>query len=141
MSQKNVLVLFGGASPEHEVSMSSAGAVIGALGRHNVIPVYITREGKWLLYDGKLDNVHRIDWEKYGTTAILSPDRVNRGLMRIVGDKVKTLPIDVVFPVLHGQNGEDGTIQGLCQLAEIPCVGCGIRGYQRICFTQVSPVN
>ena len=126
MNQKNVLVLFGGASPEHDISMASASTVIGSLGRHNVIPVYITREGKWLLYDGKLDNVHRIDWEKFGTTAVLSPDRVNRGLLRIVGDKVKTLPVDVVFPVLHGECGEDGTIQGLCELAGIPYVGCGV---------------
>ena len=126
MIQKNVLVLFGGVSPEHEISVTSATNVINALVRHNVIPVYITREGKWLLYDGKLDNVQNIDWEKFGTPAILSPDRVNRGLMRVVGNKVKMIPVDVVFPVLHGPNGEDGTIQGLCELAEIPYVGCGV---------------
>jgi len=126
MIQKNVLVLFGGASPEHEISVTSATNVINALGRHNVIPVYITREGKWLLYDGKLDNVQNIDWEKFGTPAVLSPDRVNRGLMRVVGNKVKMIPVDVVFPVLHGPNGEDGTIQGLCELADIPYVGCGV---------------
>ena len=111
MNPKNILVLFGGASPEHEISIDSAVSVIPALNRHTVIPVYITREGKWLLYDGKLDNLRGIDWEKFGTPAVLSPDRVNRGLMRIVGDKVKIIPVDVVLPVLHGPNGEDGTIQ------------------------------
>ncbi|MCL2217148.1 MAG: D-alanine--D-alanine ligase [Defluviitaleaceae bacterium] len=126
MNQKNVLVLFGGCSPEHEISKESANAVMGALGRHNIIPVYITRAGKWLLYDGKLDSIQGIDWEKFGTPAILSPDRVNRGLLRIVGDKVKTIRVDVVFPVLHGPNGEDGTVQGLCELAGIPYVGCGV---------------
>jgi len=126
MSQKNVLVLFGGHSPEHDVSLSSARTIVGALSRHTVIPVYITKAGKWLLYDGKLDNIQGIDWEKHGTPAILSPDRVNRGLLRIVGDKVKTIPVDVAFPILHGHNGEDGTIQGLCQLAGIPYVGCGV---------------
>jgi len=126
MNQKNILVLFGGTSPEHEISMASAAAVIGALGRHNVIPVYITRKGKWLLYDGKLDNIQAIDWEKFGTPTVLSPDRTHKGLLRIVGDKVKIIPIDVVFPALHGRDGEDGTVQGLCELAGLPYVGAGV---------------
>ena len=126
MDTKNILVLFGGASPEHEISLQSAAAVIPFLSRHTVVPVYITKEGKWLLYDGKLDNIQGIDWEKYGTSAVLSPDRVNRGLLRVVGDKIKIIPIDVVFPILHGPNGEDGTIQGLCELADLPYVGCGV---------------
>lgn len=126
MNQKNVLVLFGGCSPEHDISKVSAQTVFGALNGHTVIPVYITREGKWLMYDGKLDNVAGINWEKFGTPATLSPDRVNRGLLRIVSDEVKTIPVDVVFPVLHGPNGEDGTIQGLCELAGIPYVGCNV---------------
>jgi len=126
MSSKNVLLLFGGCSPEHDISVTSAASVISALNQHRVIPVYITRNGKWLLYDGKLDNLQNLDWEKFGTPAILSPDRVNRGLLRIVGDKVKAIPVDVVLPILHGPNGEDGTIQGLCELAGIPYVGCGV---------------
>ena len=123
---KNVLLLFGGCSPEHEVSMASATSVISALKKYTIIPVYITRAGKWLMYDGKLDNVQNIDWDKFGTPAVLSPDRVNRGLLRTVGDKVKAIPIDVVLPILHGPNGEDGTIQGLCELAGIPYIGCGV---------------
>ncbi|MCL2373012.1 MAG: D-alanine--D-alanine ligase [Defluviitaleaceae bacterium] len=126
MNQKNVLVLFGGTGPEHEISMASAEYVIGALGRHRVIPVYITKEGKWLLYDGKLDNIKNIDWEKFGTQAVLSPDRTHGGLMRIVGDKFKLIPVDVVFPVMHGPFGEDGTVQGLLELAGLPYVGCGV---------------
>jgi len=126
MGQKNVLLLFGGCSPEHEVSKASAVSVISALHHYTVIPVYITRAGKWLMYDGKLDNVENLDWEKFGTPAILSPDRVNGGLLRIVGDKIKVIPVDVVLPVLHGPNGEDGTVQGLCELAGIPYVGCGV---------------
>ncbi len=126
MNQKNVLVIFGGCSAEHDVSISSAATVISLIDGHNIIPVYITRSGKWLLYDGKLDNIRNIDWEKFGTPAVLSPDRVNRGVLRVVGDKVKIIPVDVVFPVLHGLNGEDGTLQGLCELAGIPYVGCGV---------------
>jgi len=126
MNPKNVLVLFGGTSPEHDISMASAAAIISALGRHNVIPVYITRKGKWLLYDGKLDNIQAIDWEKFGTPTVLSPDRTHKGLLRIVGDKVKIIPVDIVFPALHGRDGEDGTVQGLCELAGLPCVGSGV---------------
>jgi len=74
----------------------------------------------------KLDNIQSIDWERFGTPAILSPDRTNKGLLRIVGEKVKIIPVDIVFPVLHGPDGEDGTVQGLCQLAGLPYVGSGV---------------
>jgi D-alanine-D-alanine ligase len=126
--KKNVLVLFGGCSPEHEVSKVSAYTVIANIPeeKYNVIPVYITPEGKWLLYDGSIDNLRNVPWEKFGTTAVLSPDRVNRGLLRIVGDKVKHIPVDVVFPVLHGSNGEDGTMQGLLEISGLPYVGSGV---------------
>ena len=128
MIKKNVLVLFGGCSPEHEVSKVSAYTIIANIPeeKYNVYPVYITKEGKWLLYDGSIDNLRNVPWEKFGTSAMLSPDRVNRGLLRIVGDKVKYIPVDVVFPVLHGENGEDGTVQGLFELSGIPYVGCGV---------------
>ena len=123
---KNILVIFGGVSPEHEVSIKSAKNIIGLLGKHTAIPMYITREGRWLIYDGKPDNIEGINWEKYGTPAIISPDRANRGLIRIVGDRTKTILVDAVFPVLHGPYGEDGAVQGLCELAGLPYVGCGV---------------
>jgi len=128
MNKKNVLVLFGGCSPEHEVSKVSAYTIIANIPeeKYNVYPVYITKEGKWLLYDGSIDNLRNVPWEKFGTSAVLSPDRVNRGLLRIVGDKVKYIPVDVVFPALHGENGEDGTVQGLFELSGMPYVGCGV---------------
>ena len=128
MIKKNVLVLFGGCSPEHEVSKVSAYTIIANIPeeKYNVLPVYITKEGKWLLYDGSIDNLRNVPWEKFGTAAVLSPDRVNRGLLRIVGDKVKYIPVDVLFPVLHGENGEDGTVQGLFELSGLPYVGSGV---------------
>ena len=128
MNKKNVLVLFGGCSPEHEVSKVSAYTIIANIPeeKYNVYPVYITKEGKWLLYDGSIDNLRNVPWEKFGTSALLSPDRVNHGLLRIVGDKVKYIPVDVVFPALHGENGEDGTVQGLFELSGMPYVGCGV---------------
>ncbi|MDR2903804.1 MAG: D-alanine--D-alanine ligase [Clostridiales bacterium] len=128
MSKKVVAVLFGGCSNEHEISMLSAANVISSMSadKYFVMPVYITKDGRWLLYDGSIENIKNVQWEKFGTSVVLSPDSSHKGLLRIVGDKVKCLPVDIVFPVLHGKNGEDGTIQGLCEIAGIPYVGCGV---------------
>lgn len=128
MGKKVVAVLFGGCSPEHEVSIRSAATVLSGISRdlYDIVPVYITRGGRWLLYDGSIDNFANVQWEKFGTPAILSPDATHHGFLRIVGDKVKIVPVDIIFPVIHGKNGEDGSIQGLCQAAGIPFVGCGV---------------
>jgi D-alanine-D-alanine ligase len=129
MSDKKVVaVLFGGKSSEHDVSKVSAATVMSSINqdKYCVIPVYITKEGHWVLYDGTIDNICSGNWEKYATPAILSPDTTHKGLLRIVGDKVKLIPVDVVLPVLHGANGEDGTVQGLLELAGLPYAGCGV---------------
>ncbi|MDR1689009.1 MAG: D-alanine--D-alanine ligase [Clostridiales bacterium] len=128
MNKKNVMVLFGGVSTEHDISKISAASVIANIPeeKYNVIPVYITKEGRWLLYDGSADNIKNIRWDKLGTQAILSADRENGGLLRLVGGKVKSIPVDIAFPVLHGKNGEDGSIQGLLEMSGIPYVGCGV---------------
>jgi len=123
---KNICVVFGGVSSEHEVSVVSAQCFMAGIRGCNVVSVYITRDGRWLMYDGKAEGLDAAGWERLGTPAVLSPDRYRRGLMRLVGDKVKIVPVDVVVPILHGRNGEDGTIQGLCELAGIPYVGCGV---------------
>ncbi len=128
MSKKTVLVLFGGQSSEHEVSRVSAATVISNmdLEKYYVMPVCITQEGKWLLYDGAIENIKGSQWEKHSTPVILSPDPTHKGLIRLVGDKFKTIPVDIIFPVLHGLYGEDGSVQGLFELSGIPYVGCGI---------------
>jgi len=128
MDKKVVAVLFGGQSTEHEVSKMSAATIMAALDeeKYFILPVYITKEGRWFLYDGPRDNIKNLSWEKFATPAILSPDTSHGGILRLVGDKFKVMPVDVIFPVLHGKNGEDGTIQGLFELAGIPYVGCGV---------------
>ncbi len=128
MNKLNLLIIFGGASSEHDVSKMSAVNILNKISteKYNVMPVYITKSGKWYLYDGRLNNIGDIDIERVGTRVILSPDQGHKGLLRLVGDKVKVLPVDVAIPVLHGKNGEDGTIQGLFELANIPYVGCGV---------------
>lgn len=127
MRKLSVCVLFGGISPEHEVSLRSAESVLNNLDKekYNVFPVGITKSGEWILYGGEdysaLPSGEWLHCEKNRRAAI-SPVR-GQGLLNFEGDCVVREHIDVVFPVLHGENGEDGSVQGLLQLAGIPYVG------------------
>ncbi len=128
MNKKNVVVIFGGQSPEHEVSLNSASMIISNMNeeKYYIIPIGITKEGQWLIYDGPVEHIKTGEWEKYGTPAIISPDATQKSILKIIGDKIKKIPVDVIFPVLHGKWGEDGTIQGLFEMAQIPYVGDGV---------------
>lgn len=126
---KHVLILFGGVSSEHEVSLRSAAAVIDHIDRKrwDVSAVGITKDGNWFLYAGSTARIADGSWctdKDNLLSAALSPDRSVHGLYVFRPDGVQTLRVDVVFPVLHGKNGEDGTVQGFLQLAGIPFVGC-----------------
>ena len=130
MVKTNVCVLFGGVSPEHEVSLRSAESVLNNLDpeKYNVLPVGITKEGNWILYgDTDYSKLPTNEWLSCpkNRQAALSPIR-GQGLLSFEGDCVVRENIDVVFPVLHGENGEDGSIQGLFQIAGIPYVGCHV---------------
>ena len=126
--KKNVAVLFGGCSSEHEVSLMSASYILRQLDeeKYNVTALGITKDGRWLLYPGPVDALPDGSWERDPgcKPAFLSPDRVTRGIVVLGGDGIQVLPIDVIVPVLHGKNGEDGTMQGLFALSGIPYVGC-----------------
>jgi D-alanine-D-alanine ligase len=126
---KTVLVLFGGVSSEHDVSLISAKSVIENLPRDKylIVCVGITKDGRWLAYGGKTENLPEDKWledEELLTPVLISTDKSNNGLLVFGRNGVEIEKIDVVFPVLHGKNGEDGTVQGLLQLAGIPFVGC-----------------
>lgn len=132
MSKLKLCVLFGGVSSEHEVSLLSAESVLTHLNedKYEIHRIVITKDGKWLYYDRKNEEISRCsDFQALSLDrAVLSPDREDHGLLRFTKDGVVRIPIDVVFPVLHGKNGEDGTIQGLFELAGIPYVGSGVIG-------------
>ncbi|MEG2611014.1 MAG: D-alanine--D-alanine ligase family protein [Oscillospiraceae bacterium] len=125
---KKVLVVFGGVSSEHSVSEVSASSVIKNIptDKYEIYMMGITTDGKWLLFDGNPDNLPEGNWLKNGKClpAFISPDSSIHGIVILEDGKYRTEYIDVVFPVLHGKNGEDGTIQGLLQLSSIPFVGC-----------------
>lgn len=126
---KRVLVLFGGVSSEHEVSLRSAKSVIDNIDKSlwQVLTVGITKDGQWFLYTGESENIASGAWcrdTENCTRAVLSPDRSVHGLTVFRTSGTENISVDVVFPVLHGKNGEDGTMQGFLQLAGIPFVGC-----------------
>ena len=126
MEKIKVAVLFGGQSTEHAVSLQSACAVLHAMKgtRFEAVPVGITREGRWFWYRGPLDAVGEGVWEKEECAPVtLTPDASVHGLL-VQG--AGSLYLDAAFPVLHGKNGEDGTVQGLLELAGIPVAGCGV---------------
>lgn len=127
MKKYSVCILFGGISPEHEVSLRSAESVLNHIDheKYNVFPVGITKEGDWILFGG--DDYSMLpsgQWQDHPANrrAAISPVR-GQGLLSFEGDCVVREHIDVVFPVLHGENGEDGAMQGLLQMAGIPYVG------------------
>ena len=127
MKKLSVCILFGGMSPEHEVSLRSAESVLNNIDKekYNIFPVGITKEGQWILFGGKdYSMLPAGTWKNHSGNrpAAISPVR-GQGLLSFEGDCVVRERIDVVFPVLHGENGEDGAMQGLLQLAGIPYVG------------------
>lgn len=131
MKKITLAVLFGGSSTEYEISLQSAHAVLTHLDRDRYEPVLlgITRDGRWLLYQGPVDALLDDTWHtdaRHTVPAVISPDRGVHGLLLIAPAGPSTRYLDAAFPVLHGKNGEDGTVQGLLELAGIPVVGCGV---------------
>ena len=127
MGKLNVCILFGGISPEHAVSLRSAESVLNHIDKekYHILPVGITREGQWIYFGGTdYSMLPAGTWMDCSGNcpAAISPVR-GQGLLRFDGSAVTATPIDVAFPVLHGENGEDGAMQGLLQMAGIPYVG------------------
>jgi D-alanine--(R)-lactate ligase len=125
MARLKIGILFGGRSEEHPVSIKSAREVASSLDMEKYEPFYIgiTQSGAWKLCDGP-----DTDWENSDCRpAVLSPDSTARGLLVLEKGQYETIALDVVLPVLHGKQGEDGAIQGLLELSGIPYVGCDIQ--------------
>ncbi len=125
---KKALVIFGGVSSEHFVSCVSASYVINNIpkDKYEVYTLGITTKGEWYLYEGDTSLLPEDRWLDSGkiTKAVISPDRNDKGIIIFRDSGVEKIEIDVIFPVLHGMNGEDGTMQGLLELSGIPFVGC-----------------
>ncbi len=130
MEKKKIAVLFGGKSSEHEVSRVSASYVVSKIpeDRYEKYVIGITKDGRWLLYSGDIEGMKDGSWENHpdNKPAFISPDPSVKGIVALYDGNYEVIKIDAAFPVLHGKNGEDGTVQGLLELAGIPYVGCGV---------------
>ena len=129
MKKKNVALLFGGASTEHIISCKSVMNFINNISaqKYNPVLVGITREGVWYLYEGDTALIPTGEWaDSQDKREIFISFGSEKGLFIIENGEKKALPVDLFLPVLHGQNGEDGTIQGLFEMLDIPYVGCGV---------------
>lgn len=128
--KKNIAVIFGGCSSEYEVSLQSAYSILKVLEGmedYTVICLGITREGVWYRYSGPLAGIENDTWKDNRELlhpALISPDRSLKGMIEFTEKGMKTIRLHGAFPVLHGKNGEDGTVQGLIELAGIPLIGC-----------------
>lgn len=130
MGRLKIAVFFGGYSSEYSVSLESAYSVICNLNRekYEPVPVGITEQGKWYYFGGDVEKIRQDSWQQdaFCVPAVLSPERGAGKLLLFGKNGVEEIKVDAAFPVMHGRNGEDGTIQGLIQLAEIPLVGCNV---------------
>ena len=126
--RKKIAILFGGCSSEYEVSLQSAYAVITHMDirRYEPILIGITRDGKWYLYQGEPEHIASDNWysEETCVSVVVSPDKELHGIILLKAQGSETISLDGALPILHGKNGEDGTVQGVLELAEIPLIGC-----------------
>lgn len=126
---KNALIIFGGVSSEHDISCLSATSVIRNIPKekYNVVMLGITKQGEMFVFDGDFNNIENDCWlgdRSKLKKAVISTDRSDRGIIVFNENGYEKIRIDVCFPVMHGKNGEDGTMQGLLTVAGIPYVGC-----------------
>lgn len=138
-----VCVIFGGKSSEHEISCLSAYNILQRLDKeqYEIIKFGITKEGATWLYEGDDESILDGTWESHDCTAcVISHCPKTEGLIVLKDGKFSKVRIDVFFPVLHGKNGEDGTIQGVFELAQIPYVGNGVTG-SSLCMDKIFTKN
>ena len=129
MSKLNVALIFGGKSGEHEVSLMSASSVYKHIDKdkYNVITIGITKEGRWLYCEGNEENIKNGEWINIANKNVeINLVPCGNKEVGIIFEDGRVEKIDILFPVLHGPYGEDGKIQGLFEISEIPYVGCGV---------------
>lgn len=129
MSKKSILIIFGGNSTEHEVSCKSVMSFVNNISADNYDKHYvgIKKNGDWVYYTGDTAKIPTGEWtqEQSNISCVLCPNTSSKGLILFDGNNT-LIKVDVIIPVLHGKNGEDGTIQGLFELCGIPYAGCGV---------------
>jgi len=130
MKKIKIAIIFGGDSAEYQISLQSAFSVLENLDtkKYQIFPIGISRDGKWYLYTGEYKWIADDTWHQNKQNlfpVVLSCNRFVNGFLKLLDNQYQTIEIDFAFPILHGKNGEDGTLQGLLELAAIPVIGCG----------------
>lgn len=130
MKKIKIAVFFGGCSSEYHVSLESAYSVIQNLDRekYEVFPIGISQKGNWFYFTGDTELIKDDLWQNETDCipALLSPDREHHHLILLHSNGTEKIQIDAAFPIMHGKYGEDGTLQGIIEMAGIPLVGCGV---------------
>ncbi len=129
MNKLNVALIFGGKSGEHEVSLASSASIYTHIdkSKYNIFTIGITKDGRWMYYEGNEENIRNGEWVNLANKNVeINLVPVGNKEVGIVFEDGRLEKIDVLFPVLHGPYGEDGTIQGLFEISQIPYVGCGV---------------
>lgn len=129
MNKLNVALIFGGKSGEHEVSLASSASIYTHIdkNKYNIFTIGITKDGRWMYYEGNEENIKNGEWVNLANKNVeINLVPVGNKEVGIVFEDGRLEKIDVLFPVLHGPYGEDGTIQGLFEISQIPYVGCGV---------------
>lgn len=130
MNKKKIAVIFGGCSPEYKVSLESAYSVITNIDKekYDIVLIGITKDGEWFKYDGDYGNIKSNTWYNKSNckSVIVSNNRSDKGIIVFENGIKKLIKLDAVFPVVHGKNGEDGTLQGIFELVNIPIIGCDV---------------
>ena len=132
MEKKTIAVLYGGCSSEYGISLNSGYAVLTNIDKdkYDIVPIGITKDGRWFRYDGNAENIKSDKWhedKEHCIPAYIVPDTAIHGMIELRKEGTAFTRLDGVFPVLHGKNGEDGTVQGLIEMAGIPVMGCGCK--------------
>lgn len=125
--KKTIVIIFGGNSSEYSVSLESAYSVLSHINKdkYDIYMIGITKYGQWYHFDGDiLEVAHDTWWKKDLNQVMISPDPTKHSLIEMSNKNYKSIYVDAIFPILHGTNGEDGTIQGLIELSKIPIIGC-----------------
>lgn len=131
MEKKKIAVLFGGCSSEYGISLKSSYSVLSYIDKEKYEPIAIgiTEKGDWFRYYGDIERIKDDSWQDDRASCVkayIVPDRSVHGMVEFSANGPEFIRLDGVFPMLHGKNGEDGTVQGLIQLAGIPLMGCGV---------------
>lgn len=127
MEKRRIAVVFGGQSSEHDISCISVQTIAKAIDkdRYDITYIGITKDGHWLLVDS-IESIENGKWRQSKTAVVFSPDASKREIILLKDGEYSSMKVDVIFPVLHGMYGEDGTIQGIFEMSKIPYVGCGV---------------